>query len=79
MNFTAVIVIVLIALVVLAKFYNMYKTIRTKGVKGVLTQKLIMLSIVGVIFGIVFLINPDVQFENPKEFLVEKVTKILND
>ena len=78
MDLTTVIITILIGLVVLAKGYNMFNTIRKKGIKGVLTQKLIMLSVVGVIIGIVFLVNPDFQFENPKTIITEYIARVID-
>ena len=78
MNYVSIIITVLIILVMLAKFYNMFNTIKKKGIKGVLTQKLIMISVVGIIIGIYVLINPDATIENPKTLITEYVSVLVN-
>ena len=82
MNTTAIAVISLIVIIILIKLYSMFNTINKKGIKsffqGFLKQKLIMLSIVAVVLGIYMFFNPDFQFENPKDLVIDYVSVLIN-
>ena len=82
MNITAISVISLITIVFVFKLYNAFKNIKDKGIKGFFTsflkQKVIMLSIVAVVLGIYMFFNPDFQFENPKDLIIDYVSVLIN-
>lgn len=52
---------------------------RKKGIKKVISQKLIVLGVIGTISGMVWLVNPDYQMPNPKEIVTEYVSEFLEN
>lgn len=82
MNITAIIIIGAVALLVLYKLYGADKRIRKdgiNGIKGMLTKKLIMLGVVAVGVGIFVLIYPDVELHSPHHFVIEYISKAVEN
>lgn len=77
MDIMSVLIVILIATVFLAKGYNIYNTIKKKGIKGLLSQKLIMLAVVAVLFGIFTLIKPDLEIKNPKHIIGGYISQMM--
>ena len=66
-------VIVLVIAIICIKIYML----RKKSIKQILKQKLIMLSIVAVVAGVLWLSVPGFEFENPKNIVTEYVSAFL--
>lgn len=77
MNIPSILGIGLISLIVIVKLYNGFKTISQKGIKKFLTQKLIILVIVAIIFGLFILIYSDLQFQSPHQIVINYIAEIL--